>query len=228
MSARPSTGLAAAVALYEQLRRRPDPEATASQLHPGRLDPPTRWTPDLLALTPYASVDPATLELEGYPDFHAIPDQVLDAAIDQVVQTEGPVHFDVLADRLLNAAAVGRLGSRIRARIEARVEQRQTAWLAGPAQWHQPRYRDWREAPAATRQLDYVSDPELMLALFRAVLDGRGEDRDTVMNNGIHAIGFTRLTAAARARLEGPLEALIQGEYLVATGDTLRVAQTAL
>ena len=224
-------GLAAAVALHEQLLRRPDPGASATRLHPGRRASPSRWTPDLLPLRPYQSVDPAQLELGGHDDFHAIPDTALDGAIERVVDVEGPVHFEVLADRLLDAAGVGRLGSRIRARIEDRLEvlsagpslQWQADCLARPARTLKPPYRDWRAAPEKTRQLEYVSDNELMLALFRAVLDGDADERETAMNAGIHAIGFIRLTDNARERLQAPLESLLASGWLVAQGNMLRV-----
>ena len=223
-------GLAAAVALHEQLLRRTDPDASAARLHPGRLAAPTRWTPDLLPLRPYQSVDPSRLGLGDYDDFHAIPDAALDTAIERGVDAEGPVHFDVLADRLLDAAGVGRLGSRIRARIEERLEalsatpslQWRADWVARPQQTLKPPYRDWRGAPEKTRQLEYVSDAELMLALFRVVLDGDADDRETAMNAGIHAIGFTRLTDNARERLQPPMEALLAQAWLVAQGGRLR------
>ncbi|RZU98693.1 DUF3320 domain-containing protein [Spiribacter vilamensis] len=224
-------GLVAAVALHEQVLRRPDPDASAARLHPGRLAAPTRWMPDLLPIRPYQSVDPVRLGLGGYDDFHAIPDAALDTAIEQVVDAEGPVHFDVLADRLLDAAGVGRLGSRIRARIEERLEalsatpslQWQAGRVARPEQALKPSYRDWRAAPEKTRQLEYVSDDELMLALFRVVLDGDADDRETAMNAGIHAIGFTRLTGNARERLQPRVQALLDTGWLVAQGEGLQV-----
>ena len=236
MSRHTQGSFAAAVALHERLLRQPDPHAVSAALQPDRLATPTQWTPDLLPLRPYESVDPASLGLAGHDDFHVIPDAVLDAAIARVVDTEGPVHFDVLADRLLEGAGVGRLGSRIRARIEARLEA-MMADIPGtgvPIDWHQgfvarptqhlkPAYRDWREAPDKTRQLEYVSDEELMLALFRAVLDADCGERESAMNEGIHAIGFIRLTNNARTRLETPLEALLGTGLLVDRGGKLGV-----
>ena len=153
-------GFEAAVCLHEQLLRRPDPEAAAAQLCPGRLDPPTRWTADLHPIRAYQAIDPIRLSLAGYDDFHAIPDASLDAAIEGVVDAEGPVHFDTLADRLLAAADVGRLGSRIRERIEARLQalsatpdlSQRGGFVARPAQFLKPPYRDWREAPEKTRR----------------------------------------------------------------------------
>ena len=232
-------GFSAALAVYERLLRRPDPGATASRIHPGRLDPPAGWTPDLLPLRPYQAADPAALGLGGFEDFHAIPGAVLDAAIGQVVDIEGPVHFDVLADRLLAGADVGRLGSRIRAGIEARLDslaggseaapslQLDDGFIARPRQFLKPPYRDWRAAPDKTRQLDHVSDAELMLALFRVVLDDGCRDREVAMNDGIHAIGFIRLTDHVRARLQQPLAHLLASGLVAEEGDGL-IAQRVI
>ena len=209
------------VVLHEHLMRTPDPAANADALHPGRFDPPREWTPDLLPKTDYETALPADLGLMEFNDFHDIPDDSLDRAIRRVVAVEGPVHFDVLADRLLEATGVGRLGARIRARIESRLEtltgpapadglalERQGDFVARPLQFLKPRYRDWRTAPEKTRQLDHVSDPELMLAVLRVVLDEGIRDRERAMNDGLHAIGFIRLTEKARMRLQKPLEQL--------------------
>jgi hypothetical protein len=201
-------GFEAAVRLHEQLLRRPDPEAAAAQLCPGRLDPPTRWTADLHPIRAYQAIDPTRLSLAGYDDFHAIPDASLDAAIEGVVDAEGPVHFDTLADRLLAAADVGRLGSRIRERIEARLQalsatpdlSQRGGFVARPAQFLKPPYRDWHEAPEKTRRLEAVSDEELMLALFRAVLDGNANDAETAEcghpRHRIHAADGQRARSA--------------------------------
>ena len=232
MSSEQAGGLTAAVDIYAALRRQPDPAGTASALHPGRFDDSAQWTPDLLPRRPYAAVDLARLDLAGYDDFHAIPTPSLDAAIERIIHVEGPVHFDVLADRLLAAAGAGRLGSRIRARIEERLAAwasgqqgicAQTPWAALPEQSRRPAYRDWRDAPESTRQLDYVSDAELMLAIYRAVLDRECGDRETAMNEGIHAIGFTRLTAGARTRLQAPLQALLDAGMLVESDGVMAV-----
>ncbi|WP_440996041.1 DUF3320 domain-containing protein [Arhodomonas sp. SL1] len=222
MSGGEPTGFDGVVALHEQLIRTPDTEATGEALHPGRLAPPQHWTPSLEPLAPYQAVDPAGLGLAGHGDFHDIPDRDLDLAVLHVAGAEGPVHFRVLADRLLTAAEVGRLGSRIRARIEARLEalegagalERRGDFAGRGAQFLTPRFRDWRAAPEKTRDLDYVHDSELMLCLFRAVLEAEGIDAETAMNNGLHRIGFIRLTQNARERLQAPLRALLDEAML--------------
>jgi len=44
--------------------------------------------------------------------------------------------------------------------------------------------------------------------MLRAVLDDGVRDRERAMNDGLHAIGFIRLTEKARGRLQRPVEQL--------------------
>lgn len=205
------------VGIHEGLIRTPEADATGDALYPGRLHPSQRWMPTFEPMQAYQAVDPVELGLGGHESFHDVLDADLDRAILRVIDTEGPVHFQVLADRLLTAAGVSRLGSRIRERIVSHLDaleatgslERRDDFAARWQQYLVPRFRDWTDAPEKTRELDHVHDSELMLCLFRAVLDQEGADVDTVMNDGIYAIGFIRLTQAARQRRRPPLETLI-------------------
>lgn len=197
---------------------------------PAGLDSPRRlvpesgvdrpWQPSFV-LVDYVAVDPAALGLEGYESFHDIAEARLDAAIEAVVATEGPIHFEVLADRLLAGAGVGRLGRRIRERLVGRCEAQVSAgglegtgpFLGTPEQWRRPPCRDWRAAPDETRVLDHVCDRELEQALFNAATRGEREP-EAIKNAGIHRIGFPRLTAAASERLTLPLSRLVAEGFL--------------
>lgn len=219
--------------LYEMLIRQADPAASSEGLHPGRLNPPTGWQPVLTAIRPYCAVDPAQLKLAGYQAFETIPELALSAAIKKIAATEGPVHFNVLSDRLLEAAGIKRLGQRIRARIQAQLQAMDEinfdgVWVVAQAeQMLMPPYRDWRTALDKTRQLEHVSDAELMLALFRAVFDDRLTDEDTIMNTGLHNIGFIRFTDRARAQLQKPLARLYELEMLVINDGNVALGRKA-
>jgi hypothetical protein len=173
------------------------------------------------ALAEYAAVDPRTLGLGGGASFHDLPDAELDAAIERAVAVEGPMHFDVLADRLLEAAEVARLGRRIRERLVDRCRtlvrdnrlEGDGPFLATPDQWRNPPHRDWRAAPEKTRVLDHVSDRELAQALFVAAARGSCGRRE-IKDLGIQRIGFERLTQQASDRLEGVLSHLVHTGYL--------------
>ncbi len=228
-------GLKAAADLYLRLIRDGGDQAQGTALHPERPTTPTRWVPTF-SLIPYQAVDPAQLGLLGTESFHDLSDEPLDQAITQVIKVEGPVHFLVLADRLLTAADVGRLGARIRERIEQRLKRlaeqgslvQQGEFIGLDQQFLMPRWRDWRSAPDKTRQLDHVHDGELMLCLFHAVLRQEGAAVDEAMNTGLHRIGFIRLTENAKERLQSPLEALLRERILIDRRGQLYLGPEAL
>lgn len=191
-----------------------------SALRPASGERPA-WVPTF-ELIAYRDVDPDALARiladDGTESFHDLPEGRLDAAIRRIVDVEGPVHYRVLAERLLDAAEVGRLGSRIRARIQERLDALEQAgelvqrgpFIGHVKQFRVPRLRDWSTLPDKLRELDHVPDTELMLALFHAVLDEEGIPAEQAMNDGLYRMGFIRLTQNARARLERPLEALLR------------------
>lgn len=227
-----ASGFDQVVWLHEMLIRQADPAASSAALHPGRLKPAKRWQPRVSVIVPYRTADPAQLGLSGFQDFADIPDAALTAAIEQVVANEGPVHFNVVASRLLEAAGIKRLGRRIRARIKAQLQAMDKFnfdgdWVAQAEQMLVPPYRDWRTAPNKTRQLEHVSDAELMLALFRAVFDDRLTDEDSIMNTGLHNMGFIRFTERARSQLQNPLSRLYELEMLMIENGNVAVGKKA-
>ncbi len=210
-----------------------------STLRPPSGKRPT-WVPTF-GLIPYRAVDPATLvrvlAADGIESFHDLEQDRLDAAIRRVVEVEGPVHYRVLAERLLDAAEVGRLGARIRERIQERLDALEQAgelvqrgpFIGHAEQFRVPRLRDWSELPDKLRELDHVPDTELMLAIFHAVLDEdeEGIPAERAMNDGIYRMGFIRLTQNARARLEAPLDALLHEGMLRVEDGVLRLGWEA-
>ena len=229
-SAGEHTGL---VALHQQLVRTPEPNRAGAALYP-RPRAVRSWQPTF-DQTPYRPVDPTALGLEGTDSFHDLPEAAVRTAILHVIDGEGPVHFDMLGDRLLAAADIARMGSLIRARIEAVLDRlarddeiaRIGAFNARREQFLRPCLRDWRPLPDRERQLERVADSELMLCLFHAVLDRDGIDVDTAMNDGLHTIGFIRLTANARERMEAPLQALIERGMLARVDGGIAIGREA-
>lgn len=230
-----SAGFDSVVWLHGMLIRQPDPAAEGEALRPGRLAYPTQWRPRLSPIRPYQCISADTLELPKAQDFHDLSEPQVNAAIQRIVAAEGPVHFAVLADRLLEAAGIKRLGGNIRHRIESQLELLGSTdvvkwdgeWAASPLQLLEPPYRDWREAPAKTRQLAHVHDTELMHAIFHAVFNGDAATQEAAMNAGLHAIGFIRFTEAARQRLARPMARLLEGQMLTAEGPEVRLGKKA-
>lgn len=224
MSRELTTSFDGVITIHQHLIRSSERRPADSALRPDASER-AAWVPTY-ELVAYETVDTAALGLGGWDDFHAIPDETLDTAIRRIIDVQGPVHFRVLAERLLEAAGVGRLGSRIRERIQARLDAlegsdelvQRDAFSGRAEQFRVPRLRDWSSVEDKLRDLDYVPDTELMLAIFHAVLEEEGIAVEDAINNGIYRMGFIRLTDNAKARLRQPLEALL-GEGMVRIDD---------
>ncbi len=232
MTRDPDSPLSALVAIHQALIRRADPDEPAGALYPRAGDARYGWWPSF-ELTPYRAADPGELDLGGVESFHDLASGQIQAAIRRVFDIEGPLHFDLLGDRILAAAGAGRMGRRIRERIENELEDLRAAgeieqsgeYWARPRQFLRPPYRDWSDVEDKHRKLEYVAPSELMVCLFHAVLDDEGAGIDDVMNRGIYAIGFPRLTASARERLEEPIQALCDRGVFHEIGGCLYLAK---
>jgi hypothetical protein len=226
--------LAGLVRVHQHLVRAHDGYACGSALYPEPRRPATDWRPTF-GHEAYRAADPSTLGLRGTESFHDLADETVEAAILKVVDVEGPVHFRVLAERLLTAADVGRLGSRIRERIahhidklekEEAVVQRDNC-VGRRDQIRAPRVRDRCDMRDKLRDLDYVPEVEIMQALFQAVLDAEGVSVDDAMSRCLDLLGFERLTDNARDHLWSALSALIEREVLREEDGQLWLARDA-
>jgi hypothetical protein len=220
--------VAGLVRVHQELVRGHDGYACGPVLYPEPRRPATDWRP-AFGHEAYRAADPITLGLGGADSFHDLDDDRVEAAILKVVDVEGPVHFRVLAERLLTAADVGRLGSRIRERIAERIDKLEEEravvqrgdWVGRRDQIRAPRVRDRRAMRDKLRDLDYVPEVEIMQALFQAVLDAEGVSVDDAMSRCLDLLGFERLTDNARQRLRPALSALIEREMFREQGGRL-------
>ena len=209
------------VGVHQQLVRGRDGFSCGPVLYPEPQRQGDEWRPSF-EHEAYQAVDPGALKLGGTESFHDLEDATVEAAILKVVDAEGPVHFRVLAERLLTAADVGRLGSRIRDRIAHHVDQleargdiiRHDDGIGRPNQIRAPRVRDRSAMADKLRDLDYVPAVELMQALFQAVLDTEGVAIDDAMGRALESLGFERLTENARDRLRPALSTLVARDML--------------
>ncbi len=184
---------------------------------------------------PYRETETNDRALSGHDRFDDIPQEALDQALLQIVDTEGPVHLVILTRRLLEAAGFSRAGSRIQARIHERraaLGAQDLIRLAGEfsgrdEQFAVPCLRDWTGLPDALRQLDHVPDTELALSLVRTVAEAGTLDRDTAKNDALHRMGFIRLTDNARDRLQAPLAQALEGGLLIERQDQFEVGTNA-
>ncbi|WP_018174081.1 MULTISPECIES: DUF3320 domain-containing protein [unclassified Thioalkalivibrio] len=232
-AARPGT-LDALVQVHQHLIRNPGSTETCAAWRAYCREHRCQWV-TTWDTEPYRETNPDELSLPGHDRFDDIPQEALDEAVLQIVDTEGPVHLFILTRRLLDAAGFSRAGSRVQARIHearARLGAQGLIRLDGefsgrPEQFAVPCLRDWSNLPDALRQLDHVHDSELMLSLVRTVAEAGTLERGTAMNDALHRMGFIRLTDNGRERLRVPLERALEMALLVTQNGVLEAGTKA-
>lgn len=236
--AKTETGFTGLLTLHQHLLRRSRDPWALGRLHPHVSRPAGVLRPSFAALQPYTVVAPETLAaLDGLERLDELPASQLDTLLLEVVRAEGPVHLDVLIARLLARVTRSRSSARLRERILERLDglavaealqQQNDDFSALPEQLQTPPWRDWRQQTERLRKLEHVHDRELMQALWRIVDEAPdGLPVEQASNDALHRIGFIRLTANARQRLQAPLAALLQAELLAMHDERLVVGRLA-
>lgn len=182
---------------------------------PSTVDPwadvPSSQTPATTAdLTADSYVEArAQLDSSGL-DFHLIPTGRLADALADVARQEGPIHEDLALRRLMHAAGITRMGSRVREAFQRAVAEaaRRGAvtahgrfLVASDDQLWTARRRDQR--PVGEQKLEYVSDAELVCAMTRVMQRAVGITAQDLPDAALNYLGFRRVTAEARERMDG-------------------------
>ncbi|MFW5453935.1 DUF3320 domain-containing protein [Thioalkalivibrio sulfidiphilus] len=186
------------------------------------------------SIPPYQPVDVKTLGLpRNVVNFLDITEAKLSSAVLAVVEGEGPVHTQVLTSRILSAVGLSRAGSRIQQRILDIINKLERGHLisfdgefAYPKDESSvPEIRDWCASPDAPNKFEYVPDTELVYALYHTVKDAHSIHPDDCMAAAINLLGFKRLTASVRERLQVVLDEMIETRALRSVSDRLQIGE---
>lgn len=121
--------------------------------------------------------------------------------ISDVVKVESPVHFDEVARRMIDAAGVSKVGSRIKYTLTQACrygEQSGLIKLKGDFLWDSgmdvPIIRDRSQLPPASRRLQYIAPEEVQLAIVQVITDAIAISEDSAVNLVAKLFGFSRVT----------------------------------
>lgn len=133
----------------------------------------------------------------GDHEFHELPTDYLAAALQEVVQTEGPIHVSEAARRLANSCGLERAGIRIQTAVFAacrQLEQERLVLRRGDFLWApegELRVRDRSDAPASLRDIKLIAPEEIVLAA--QTLGGTASNVDEeLITNTSRLLGFRR------------------------------------
>jgi hypothetical protein len=137
----------------------------------------------------------------GHQEMHLHSFGNLAAWISEVVRVESPVHFDEMARRMVEAAGVSKVGSRIKYTLTQACRYSEQAGLIkikGEFLWHtgmdQPLVRNRSQLPATSKRLQIIAPEEISLAIKQVVTEAIAITEEDAANLVAKRFGFSRMT----------------------------------
>ena len=150
--------------------------------------------------------------------------------IERIVQIESPVHFDEMARRMVEAAGITRIGSRIRSQLELAtkfaegggklVQKGEFLWSP---QMQTPEVRSRAKLPAASRKIGLIAPEELQLAIEKVVKDSIAIQPEAAVIATCKLLGFARVTEDMREEILQAIGALLAAQKLQKEGEVLKM-----
>lgn len=164
-------------------------------------------------------------------ELHMLSTNELLQYIELVVGTEGPVHSDIVVQRITDGAGVQRAGNRIQRSIENAIafasrsgRVRAKNEFLWPVMDKELVVRDRSDLEQAERKLQFVASEEIGLALEKVVASSFSIDRDDAISQCLGLLGFARSTAGAKQYVEVVLANLVQQGKMSLEGNVLTIA----
>lgn len=148
----------------------------------------------------------------------------------KVVDVEGPIHFDQVVRRILDAAGVTRLGSRIKKAFERGVAyavrnesiKKQGDFLYSTHSL-EPRLRSRESLPNASRKIELIAPEEISFAVVKVVSSSFGMKQNHIPEEVCRILGFSRVSKDIREHIDKIVAGMIIDERLINQGDYLVV-----
>lgn len=148
--------------------------------------------------------------------------------IDAVAETEGPVHFDVLALRLRDHSGIGRVGRLIRNTLVRAIQLSKAVDNDGEfvSMSERPVDRVRSATVEATRSVAQVHEAELRLAVHNVIQDATGASRTEVMSAVARTFGWSRTGSEVSQAITHEIEGMVQGGLLSEGAAGLSIARS--
>jgi hypothetical protein len=151
----------------------------------------------------------------------------------RLVALEGPIHIDLVADRLRRAWGLSRVGDRIRQTVEeaagictTRKQISRRDEFLWPATLSETPVRvPDPSTPESYRDIGHIAPEELQAALRLLITQGVGIGEDDLLAQTARLLGFGRLGDLIRQRLRENLEELQRQGECVARGGAFTLAR---
>ena len=173
---------------------------------------------------------PIRLQRQGHgaESFHRAPSRRLEAAVEKVVELEGPIHIELVSKRLADAWGVARVGKRIRQAIGVAVgnaQARRTVVQRGDFLWppglRRPTVR-MAKSGQAPRSINEIPIEELVEAAHICVGSALSIEREDLVRETAKLFGI-RASRKSSARLDTAIDSLLHEGRIVWRGNKLRL-----
>jgi very-short-patch-repair endonuclease len=165
-------------------------------------------------------------------ELHLVPFGKLADWIRQVIDVEGPVHFEEVARRIADASGASKIGSRIRYTLNAATDfavSSKIIYRRGDFLWHPemtvPTLRDRSGLTAGSRKINLISPEELDLAVKNVVESAIAIQPETAVPLIAKMFGLSRVTEEVRKDLLNAIEMSTGRGMVIKDGDYLKAPQ---
>ncbi len=154
-------------------------------------------------------------------DLYALSDRLIARDVVAVVQTEGPLHADLLYQRLAKLYGIERAGSEVRRVVDRALrEATRTGDVVRRGRFYWPREVE-RVTPrvAGPRTVDQIAPEELQEAVLLVLRALGPQPRAELVRAVARALGFQRTGSSLTAGIGAALDALLAAGRAVGTGN---------
>jgi superfamily I DNA and/or RNA helicase/very-short-patch-repair endonuclease len=154
----------------------------------------------------------------------------LAGCIEDVVKVESPVHFDEVARRIVEAAGITRIGSRIRSQLQLAArfaEGSKRIKICGDFLWdckmESPVVRNRAAFPPASKKIKFIAPEELSLAVEKVVKESIAIQPEAAVPFIAKLFGFSRVTEDMREEILNAVRSSLASNRILRDGELLKV-----
>jgi very-short-patch-repair endonuclease len=165
----------------------------------------------------------------GLYEIHLHPIGKLAGWMEEVVKVESPVHFDEVARRMVEAAGVSKVGSRIRECLMQsanHLKDTKRIKMEGEFLWipemEKPAIRNRVNLANSARKIRLIAPEEIALAIERVVQDSIAINQTEIAGHVSKIFGFNRVTEDMREEINIVLQQMIEKKELRKEGELIK------
>ena len=163
---------------------------------------------------------------------HEVAPGTMARIVEQIVETEGPIHAYEIVQRVRGLWNLKRAGNRIQDAVQSGLTMAAAkgGWASEGECWVRPDtsipVRDRSEAESSSlRKPEYLPPQEIREALRRLVAAHYGGTAEDLATGVARLFGFKATSAQLKAVIEAQIEQLVQSGELVSTGGSISCGQ---